>query len=95
VPRCDTTHEKNQQPYAEDAKDSQRTQRKPMDLLAFCVLCEISALSAFGGWRFPMSNHSKSLVSQAITIIREKSPISFINQEGLARLDPGLLVGAG
>jgi hypothetical protein len=59
VPHCDTTHEKNEQPYAEDAKDSQRTQRKPMDLLAFCVLCEISASSAFGGWRFPISDHSK------------------------------------
>ena len=59
MPHCDTTHEKNEQPYAEDAKDSQRTQRKPMDLLAFCVLCEISASSAFGGWRFPINHHSK------------------------------------
>ena len=59
MPHRDTTHEKNEQPYAEDAKDSQRTQRKPMDLLAFCVLCKISASSAFGGWRFPISDHSK------------------------------------
>jgi hypothetical protein len=32
---------------AEGAKDSQRTQRSPFNWMFLCVLCEISATSAF------------------------------------------------
>ena len=47
---CRDHFEKNQQPNAEDAKDSQRTQKEIPNFfwLFFCVLCEIFASSASG-----------------------------------------------